>query len=369
LYIGHSCGRYATTRRIFGNSRRAKKENVDAHLKDFCANAFRPRYGKEQSVLGEKMMKAPLVVVNLVMLNVLNAGVLLSQTEKPPNGPPQPHVSKLTIDAQNVTVLRLRPGFVTSVRLPEEVSSVVLGNPQEFKAEHSEAEPRLVFLKPLTAKPSETNALITTRSGHEIPLHLVSNGKAGGGDVDFFLDYERQRSFMIQPAEPSFSIGETRTLNVEATPQSAKPDEAAASVQQQLLRQTKASLSDWTGKQLQVAVGQVSENREHMTVAFSVLNNSDSTLELLPPQIRLCGPSKQKHGSKIKDEPVAINEYSMNAQRLGPGRRADGVVVFERPSFKESSEQLFLQVAQAEQVDHPVLVPISFTAPIARNAQ
>jgi len=106
-----------------------------------------------------------------------------------------------------------------------------------------------------------------------------------------------------------------------------------------------------------------------MTVAFSILNNSDGTLELLPPQLRLSGPLKQKNGSKLKAEPVAIDRYSMTAQRLGPGTRADGVVVFERPSFKESSEQLLLQIAQAEQVDHPVLVPVSFTAPIARSAQ
>jgi len=314
-------------------------------------------------------MKALWIFIQLLLFNTLITGVLLGQAEKSPDSPPRSHVSKLTIDTQSVTVLRLRPGFVSSVRLPEEVSSVVLGNPQEFKAEHSEAEPRLVFLKPLTTKSSETNALITTKSGHEISLHLVSNGKVSGGDVDFFLDYERPHSFMIPSAEPSFAVGETRTLNFETAPPVAKPDEAAAWIQQQLLKQTKTSISQWSGKQLKVSVGQVSENGTRMAVAFSVLNNSDSTLELLPPQLRLGGKLKQKNDSKIKAEPVAIDEYSMTAHRLGPGTRADGVVLFERPSFKESSEQLLLQVAQAEQVDHPVLVPISFTAPIGRTAQ
>jgi hypothetical protein len=168
---------------------------------------------------------------------------------------------------------------------------------------------------------------------------------------------------MIPSAVPSFAVGETRTLNSETAPPVVKPDEAAAWIQQQLLKQTKTSISQWIGKQLRVSVGQVSENGDRMTVAFSVLNNSDSTLELLPPQLRLGGPLKQKA------EPVAIDEYSMTALRLGPGARGDGVVLFERPSFKESSEQLLLQVAQAEQVDHPVLVPISFTAPIGRTAQ
>ena len=48
----------------------------------------------------------------------------------------------------------------SSVRLPEPVSSVVLGDPSSFKAEHSEAEPQLVFLKAVTSHASETNALI-----------------------------------------------------------------------------------------------------------------------------------------------------------------------------------------------------------------
>jgi hypothetical protein len=54
----------------------------------------------------------------------------------------------------------------------------------------------------------------------------------------------------------------------------------------------------------------------------------------------------------------------MTARRLAPGARADGVVVFERPSFKESSERLLLAVAQAEEVDRPVLAPIPFVAPV-----
>jgi len=39
-------------------------------------------------------------------------------------------------------------------------------------------------------------------------------------------------------------------------------------------------------------------------------------------------------------------------------------VMFERPSFKESSEQMFLQIAEAEEVDRPVLAPIAFVAPL-----
>jgi hypothetical protein len=313
-------------------------------------------------------MRAQRVFMPLVLLHCTITGLLLGQTSKVAENPAQPHVSKLTIDPQSVSILHLRTGFVSSIRLPEEVTSVVLGNPQEFRAEHSEAEPRLVFLKPLTAKAAETNALITTKSGHEISLHLVSNGRSSGTDVDFFLDYERPHSFMIPPAASSFEVGEIRSLNSDTAPP-PKPDSTTIWMQEQLLKQTKSSIRQWSGKRLQVAVGEIGESNQRMTVTFSVLNNSETTIELLPPQLRLAGPSKEKGANKVKAEPVAIEQYSLTAQKLQPGSRADGIVLFERPQFKESSEQLLLQIVQADQVDHPVLVQVSFTAPLTRTAQ
>jgi hypothetical protein len=106
-----------------------------------------------------------------------------------------------------------------------------------------------------------------------------------------------------------------------------------------------------------------------MMVAFSVLNSTNSTLELLPPQVQLAGPSKQGPGKTTKAEQIPITDYTLTQRRLAPGTRVDGVVMFERPGFKESSEHLLLQIAQVDQVDHPVLVPIAFTAPANREAQ
>ena len=37
-----------------------------------------------------------------------------------------------------MTVLHLRPEFESTIRMPEEITSVILGSPGEFKAEHSE---------------------------------------------------------------------------------------------------------------------------------------------------------------------------------------------------------------------------------------
>jgi hypothetical protein len=119
----------------------------------------------------------------------------------------------------------------------------------------------------------------------------------------------------------------------------------------------------WQGKLLQVAVGRITEKDQQMTVEFSVLNASSKTIELLPPQIQLAGKSNEKHKKTVKADPVPIKGYTMTIRRLPPGARADGLVVFDRPSFKESREQMLLQVAQAEGVDQPVLVPVAFVAP------
>jgi hypothetical protein len=61
--------------------------------------------------------------------------------------------------------------------------------------------------------------------------------------------------------------------------------------------------------------------------------------------------------------------YRLSATRLEPGGRADGVVVFDRPNFKESTEKLFLQIAQADQVDRPILICLPFTPPISGDGK
>jgi hypothetical protein len=53
-------------------------------------------------------------------------------------------------------------------------------------------------------------------------------------------------------------------------------------------------------------------------------------------------------------------DFRLSRRRLGPGDRADGVVVFERPSFKQSNETLLLQMAESGAVDRPALAPIGF---------
>ena len=301
-----------------------------------------------------------------ILSNLLIVASAFAQTLGTRSNGPLPRVERTTIDGQKVTVLRVKPGYVSSVRLPEEVSSVVLGDPKNFRAEHSEAEPRLVFFKALGTKPCETNALITTKSGHEVSLSLISgSGTSGPDEVDFFIDYEPPHSFVIQPASNGFLIGENRSLNT-GPPMPEPPDDDDGALRAALIWQSAVSAPQFVGNRLQVAVGAVSGSSQKMVVSFSVYNNSDTTIELLPPQVQLA--TKRKTNA-TKAEQIPVQDYAITRRRLPSGARADGVVIFERPSFKESNEELLLQVAQAAQVDHPVLTPIVFTPSPHREAQ
>jgi len=307
-------------------------------------------------------MNKCLSLVHLIATCFLPLHIASAQTELP-----QARIVNLSVDPEQVVVLHVRPGYVSSVRVLEEVSSVVLGDPGAFKAEHSEAESQLVFFKATSAKPAQTNALITTRGGREISLSLVSQGKSDHSEVvDYVLNCERPHSFLITSAHPSFVVGETK--KTPEGPPVVAPQEKPSS-QEQLLRAERLENPHWEGKVLRVAVGQTTEKEQQMAVAFAVLNASARTIEVLPPQIQLAGTSRDKHRKAIKAEPVAIKDYWMTTRRLAPGARADGVVVFERPSFKESSERLLLAVAQAEEVDRPVLAPIAFVAPVTGGAK
>ena len=309
-------------------------------------------------------MKNCLSLVYLITIGLLLPHITFAQTELP-----QARIVNLNVDPEQVVVLHLRPGYVSSVRVLEEVSSVVLGDPGSFKAEHSDAEPQLVFFKATSPKPAETNALITTKGGHEISLSLVSQGKADRSEpVDYVLYCERPRSFLIASTHPIFVVGETKNAATESQPTST-PQEKTGSQKQDLLRAERIENPHWEGKQLQVAVGQAIEKEQQMAVPFAVLNSSARTIEVLPPQIQLAGTSKGKHRKAIKAEPVAIKDYWITSRRLAPGARADGIVVFDRPTFKESSERLLLALAQAEEVDRPVLAPIAFVAPVSGGAK
>jgi hypothetical protein len=99
-------------------------------------------------------------------------------------------LTRASLDEKVIT-LRLSPRVATSIRMPEPVNSVVIGDPERFQAEHSEHEPELVTVKPVSAAPAQTNLLITTTLGHQLNLLLISSGQQSGGTqtVDVLLKY------------------------------------------------------------------------------------------------------------------------------------------------------------------------------------
>ncbi|MGZ4857970.1 MAG: hypothetical protein ACXV8M_00295 [Candidatus Angelobacter sp.] len=255
----------------------------------------------------------------MILIVCLMAGIGVAQTQ---DSKVMPSVTTVPIEEGAVTLLHLGPGYTTSVKMPEEISSGVIGNPASFKAEHSDAEPRLVFMKPITTQPSESNALITTKSGQEIPLHLVSAGKASANaQVDFFVECRRPQSLLVHSDGESFLIAETRPIAQGAPIKTPALPEKPDLVSRELARQKSLASPAWEGKKILAAVGE-SIKRDHQTVlGFSILNSSNHTIELLPPQIELSGSGHGNKDKRTKAEPIPISEYRMTARRLAPGQR------------------------------------------------
>jgi hypothetical protein len=227
-------------------------------------------------------MNKCLSLVHLITTCLLSFQVASAQTELP-----QARIVNLSLEPEQVVILHVRPGYVSSVRVLEEVSSVVLGDPSSFKAEHSEAEPQLVFFKATSAKAAQTNALITTKGGHEISLSLVSQGKSDHSEVvDYVIKCERPHGFLITSDHPSFVVGDTKNLSLD-DPHTAAFQEKPSSQEPQLLKAQPLEHPHWEGKLLRVAVGQTTEKELQMALPFAVLNAFARTIEVLPPQIQL----------------------------------------------------------------------------------
>jgi hypothetical protein len=104
-------------------------------------------------------------------------------------------------------------------------------------------------------------------------------------------------------------------------------------------------------------------------VATITINPREITVLHLRPEFESTIRMPEEVTSVIISDQLEIRDYRLTATRLEAGERADGVVVFERPNFKESTEKLFLQIAQADQVDCPILIRLPFTPPISGNGK
>lgn len=335
------------------------------------------------------------------ILSLLDSwGIAQGQTAVQPQI--QPQVVGRPIRDGQVTTVFLAPRYVTAIRMPEPINSVVVGDPASFSAEHSDREPNLVFVKPITAKPAQTNLLISSTRGLQASLLLISRGEPkdeGQPAVDLLMRYKPAGQFMIQPADspsvviprtvavgstatgrstsaPSAPIvpasSTTRGGSVSAEASSTKEDRTA--LDELLDRQRRAPLPVLYGQKpgisppgqelVKTGVSEVIDQGSEVVVLFSAVNVQDHAVELMPPQVQLGG--MKKSGKIIRKsrwstaEQLPVTDFRMSRRRLGPGERSDGVVVFRRPSFKQSTETLFLQMAESGAVDRPALAPIGF---------
>jgi hypothetical protein len=305
-----------------------------------------------------------------------------------------------------VTIVEISPHFVSAIWLPEPVNSIAVGDPALFQVEHSEREPELVLVKALTERNSESNLLVSSIHGRQLSFLLVNRGRAATSPkVDFLLQYKAAASFLVeQEVVPFALIGQTAAveksdptastgakanaedpahisptaLNLNAAVATGARSETtlnqSTSLDELLRRQERAPLpvlygeriesENVKGDRLRVGVSEVLDGGDQVTVLFSVLNTSPRAILLMPPQVQLGGKSKTgklaKHERWSTAEQLPVADFRLSRRRVEIGDRADGVMIFLRPPYKQSTEQLFLQMAESGAVDRPVLAPIGF---------
>lgn len=322
----------------------------------------------------ETDMKYQRIVIASLIFIAAAAGSSCAQQTSPNEGGAQqvdPAIVDLPISASTVTDVHLHPFFTTTIRLPDAVTSVAVGAPTLFKVEHSADDPRLVFIKPITAGATASNLIISLQSGQEISLRLLSEGSSTGIPVDFVVNYEPRQSFLIGSTDNVAG----NSASVPDPP--AKP----SGIDIALKQQSRIASPDWSttnrgnpvdfdrddsSKPILGALGAVQERGQHMLAAFSVVNKSDHWIEVLSPQVELRSPNfsaKKRKKDQVLADQVPVSEYRLTARRLAPGERADGAVEFSRPGFKQSADHLVLELGTASAVDHPLLLQLPFVAP------
>jgi hypothetical protein len=304
-----------------------------------------------------------------------------------------PQVRTSVMADHKITIVDVIPHFVATIRVPEPVNSVVVGDPALFQVEHSEHEPELVFVKSLREGAAESNLLISTRRGRQISFLLVNHGRETNvSKVDFLFRYQASNGFLVDPdAIPFALVSQTTPLQGPDSATNGKAYLGSLSPENQrkpqtldvlLERQRRAPLprvygqriesEESKGDRLRAGISEVIDGGQQVVVLFSVVNTSKRPILLMPPQVQLGG--KEKTGKLIKHEhwstaeQLAVVDFRLSGRRVGPGERADGVVQFERPPYKRSSETLFLQMAESGAVDKPALVPIGFGVSTAMEA-
>jgi hypothetical protein len=281
--------------------------------------------------------------------------------------------AKTVFEGQPAT-LRLAPHRTTTIRLPEPVNSVVVGDPTLFQAEYSPDEPMLVFAKPTSPTAAESNLIISTTHGRHFVMSLKNLGNLPLDElsgVDLLVNCRPAEILFIEETFPSVLISETLDLATTASSGIAigNLESGAAAGQNSLVlddlvrRQRGQPLRNLSGERIRVGIGQVLEDGSRLIVSFSVVNSGSERIELVPPQVQLAGQGKSGPLSRSRWNTVQqlpVEGYRISERRIEPRGRVDGVVIVERPALKQSTEGLFLQIADSAAIDRPTLAPISF---------
>ena len=288
-----------------------------------------------------------------------------AQTRNPrTNGP------KTVLEGKPATI-RLAPHVTTTIRLPEPVNSVVIGDPSLFQAEYSINESLFVFTRPTGSDPAQTDLVISTVRGRQFILLLRSRGVSPDemeSAVDIVVLCQPSGAHFIEETFPSAIISETvsvaNSLTTSNVKGSATPEGISdTSLNEILERQRQLRIVKLYGDHIRVGIGQVIESGSWLIVSFSVMNSKSDPVELVPPQVQLVGQSKpsslhRRRSETVQQIPVEIYQWTL--RRLKGGERTEGVVVFQRPAVKQSTEGLFLQIADSAAIDQPILAPINF---------
>jgi hypothetical protein len=303
--------------------------------------------------------------------------------------PVDARIENRPVDSSVVGEVHCKPLYISTIHLPEAVTSIAVGAPTLFTAEHVENEPNLVYVSPLTHDAAESNLLIALASGETVSLKLISSGtSAAQYDVDFVLDYRPEKALLafadpLETGSPQPSPANPVVLSASPTIHPVKSSvrwmQPASVIDAALATQAAIATPHWitaddlvaldsananATRSIAAALGRTVQVGDTMMVSYSVLNVSRYWVQVLTPQIQLGSPVQTKPGKKgILAEAVSIQDFRQNVPKLAPGERLDGVVQFSRPGFKQSKEALLLQLATSNAVDHPVMIPLPFVAP------
>jgi hypothetical protein len=151
-----------------------------------------------------------------ISLLVILSGSLAAQTKNARNR----NESKTVFEGQPASV-RLAPRVTTTIRLPEPVNSVVLGDSNLFQAEYSPSEPLSVFARATGSGAAQTNLVISTVFGRQFILLLRSMGASGDpseAGVDLLVRCQPAQVHFIEETFPAALISETVSLSSAAHP-------------------------------------------------------------------------------------------------------------------------------------------------------